>query len=928
MKRKHLLLILVSLLYNIQLFAQNDVIYIKKQSTKFEDFISELEKKHNLKFYYQIEKASEIVIKVEEDSVLLDEALRNNLLRYAVFVTHDHEGNYFLFREFKLQSDVSNLLEKMYSGANEESTETQNGQADNYLRTYDDYIAQTIVIGKNGNGYKNGKKKEKVKISGTISSISDGTPIPQARVQIIELNKNEVSNVDGYYEVELYPGEYTLTASSLGMHERNYRIKVLSSGELPIELNTKTFLLGEAVVSANKSHNVRSTNMGFEKISAAAIKELPVVLGEKDIVKIALLLPGVQTVGEVSAGFNVRGSPADQNMFYINDLPVYNSSHVFGLFTTFNSDAISEFNFYKSNIPIEYGGQLSSIFEIEAKEGNKKHLTGRGGIGPTSARVLVEGPLKKDSSSFIISVRSTYSDWLLNRVENLDIKNSSASFSDALMDFSFGLNKKNDLKILLYGSQDKSDLAFGIKNGYSNLGGAIKWIHYFNRNLTSEFNLINSQYAFDESNYEVSYLAYKHSFKLNHNEAKLKFKYNLNDKHDLQLGLNSKYYQLEYGDLKPLNEQSIIKPINFESEQALINSLFAGDKWDISSRLSLEGGIRFTMYSYLGPKTVFTYEEASPININNIVDTTTYNNNEFIKNYYNFDFRLAGKYEITNSFSVKMSYNMLHQYVFMLSNSISVSPTSKWKLSDTHLKPMSGEQYSFGLYKNLWNDKIETSAEVYYKNVKNLVEYKDGADFIANQFPETNIIQGDLSAYGIEIMLKKKSGKLNGWINYTYSKSEVKVLNETTGEMNNNGLPYPANYDKPHAINLTFNYKLTKRVSISSSVVYSTGRPVTYPTSIYYLNDIQVTGFSGRNEYRIKDYFRTDLSINIEGNLKKNKLAHGSWSVSFYNLTARKNPYAIVFQNEDGKIKGYEISILGTIIPSITYNLKFGNYED
>lgn len=928
MKRLHLLILLVSLLYNFQLFAQNDIIYIKKQSTRFEDFISGLEKKYNLKFYYQIEKTSDIIIKVEEDSIPLDDALRNSLLRYAVFVTHDNEGNYFLFREFKVQSDVSGFFESLYSDENQESTEKQKEQSENFLKTYDDFIAQTIVIGKNGNGHQNGRKKEKVKISGTITSLSDGSSIPQARLHVIELNKNEVSNIDGYFEIELYPGEYTLTASSLGMHDRNYRIKVLSSGELNIELKTKTFLLGDAVVSANKSHNVRSTNMGFEKISAAAIKELPIVLGEQDIVKIALLLPGVQTVGEVSAGFNVRGSPADQNMFYINDLPVYNSSHIFGLFTTFNSDAISEFNFYKSNIPIEYGGQLSSIFEIDAKEGNKKHITGRGGIGPTSARVLAEGPLKKDSSSFIVSVRSTYSDWLLNRVENLDIRNSSASFYDALMNFSLGLNKKNDLNIFLYGSQDKSDLSFGIRNDYSNLGGTVKWIHYFNKNLTSEFNLVKSQYAYNESNYEINYLGYQHSFTLDHNEAKLKFKYNLNDKHDLQIGLNSKYYQLEYGDLKPLNEQSVIKPIYFESEQALINSLFAGDKWDIFSRFSVEGGIRFTMYSFLGPKTIYTYEEASPISVNNITDTTAYANNDFIKNYYNFDFRFAGKYEISNSFSVKMSYNMLHQYVFMLSNSISVSPTSKWKLSDPHLKPMSGEQYSLGLYKNLWNDKIETSAEVYYKNVKNLVEYKDGADFITNQIPETNIIQGDLTAYGIEIMLKKKSGKLNGWINYTYSKSEVKVFNETTGEMNNNGLPYPANYDKPHALNLTFNYKLTKRISLSSSVVYSTGRPVTYPTSIYYLNDIQITGFSGRNEYRIKDYFRTDLSINIEGNLKKNKLAHSFWSVSFYNLTARKNPYAIVFQNEDGKIKGYEISILGTIIPSITYNLKFGNYED
>ena len=669
--------------------------------------------------------------------------------------------------------------------------------------------------------------------------------------------------------------------------------------------------------------------MGFEKITTKSIKELPAVLGEQDIVKVALMLPGVQTVGEVSSGFNVRGSPADQNMFYINNLPVYNSSHLFGLYTTFNSDAINELKFYKGNIPIEYGGNLSSIFDIMVKNGNYEKFSARGGIGVLSSRALVEGPILSDSSnSYLISVRSTYSDWLLKQIKNVDIQNSTASFYDALMNFSYQINKKNKVNIFLYGSKDFADLAFGIKNRYENLGVSTKWSHHFNKKLNSELYFAKARYYYNLESHAIDYLGYKNSFELNHNEAKLKFKYFLNDNQDIQFGLNTKLYHLNYGDLLPLNSKSEVKPVQFEPEKAITASVFISDNWDITNKLSIKGGIRATYYAFLGPKTMYDYLENSSRETINIKDTLHYAKNKIISDNYDYDFRISGKYEIIPGFSVKAGYNILHQYISMLSSSVSVSPTNKWKLSDPNIKPLNGEQYSLGFYKNFGNNKIETSIEMYYKEIENQIEYKDGADFITSQFPETEIIQGNINAYGIELMVKGTIGKLNGWLNYTYSKAEVKAIDSRTGEMNNFGKAYPANYDKTHAANLALNYKATKRISFSTNIVYSTGRPITYPTKLYYLNDLQVVGFSERNEYRLPDYFRVDLSINIEGNLKKDKFAHGSWSIGIYNLTSRNNPYSIVFQSEDGVIKGYEISILGTIIPSISYNLKFGNYED
>jgi hypothetical protein len=838
-------------------------------------------------------------------------------------VSHDNKGNFFIFRDFKIVNNIDNIVKESSSAP--ENSVTYSTQKDEFIKSHSNYISEHIIIGSKGS---NTNQKEVI-LRGVVTNVSDQSTIPQARLKIQETNTNIITDVFGNYEVKLKPGEYTISANSLGMHEKNYAIEIYSNGQLDIPLKTKSFLLDEAVVTANRNHNVRSTTMGFEKITAKDINELPVILGEKDIVKVALMLPGVQSVGEASSGFNVRGSPADQNIFYINNLPIYNSSHLFGLYTTFNSDAISSFEFYKSNIPVEYGGHLSSIFTINSKEGNKEHFSARGGIGPLSCRALIEGPILKDSSSsYLISIRSTYSDWLLNQIKNVDIKNSSASFYDALMNFSFDLSDKNKINLFLYGSNDISDLSFGIKNNYSNTGASIKWIHNFNKRSLSELSLVKSQYYYDMESNEVSYLGYKNSFGLNHTELKFKVKYFFLDVHEIELGLNGKLYELNNGDLLPLNSESQIKPINFESEKAITSSVFLSDNWNISNNLSFNGGIRATYYAYLGSQKIMQYQENKPREAYNITDTLYYKNNEIIEDNINFDFRLSAKYQFNSSTSIKGSYNILHQYIYMLSNSISVSPTNRWKLSDTHLKPMKGIQLSLGLYKNLWKDKIETSVEAYYKTIDNQVEYKDGAELLTNPYPETSIIQGDITAYGIEFMLKKKTGKLNGWINYTYSNAKIKVYDSETGEKNNQGIAYPASYDKPHAVNIALNLKATKRISLSTNMVYSTGRAITYPTSVYYQNGMQITGFSMRNEYRLPDYFRIDLSINIEGNLKKRKLAHGSWSISCYNITSRKNPYSVVFQNVDGVIKGYKISILGQIIPSISYNLKLGNYEN
>ncbi len=528
----------------------------------------------------------------------------------------------------------------------------------------------------------------------------------------------------------------------------------------------------------------------------------------------------------------------------------------------------------------------------------------------------------------MVSGRSSYSDWILKQVDDENIQNSSAYFTDGMINLSFSGNASNEFNLFAYGSRDNADLSIGTQSIYTNTGASLQWQHKFSQRLQSGLNLAVSNYEFEERNDEIVSSAYKQDFGMLNLSASFDMGYKLNDAHTLNFGVAATATQIRQARLLPLSELSDIEPQYLEAEKSLESSLYLGDTWRINEKIEINAGLRFSLYNYLGPGTSYIYAPNSYRTTENITDTILYDRNEPIVNYQNLDYRLAAKYMVNDRMSFKISFNKLHQYIFLLSNHIAVSPTDKWKLVDNHIKPMNGDQFSAGIYRNFYGNILEVSVEAYYKNIKNLVEYKDGADFLFNNVPETDIIQGELDAWGIEFMIKKAFGDLTGWINYTYSRASVLAIDKATGEMNNLGKSYPSNYDKPHAANLVLNYRLSKRVSISTNVVYSTGRPITYPTSIFYQNGIQVTGFSLRNEYRLPDYFRVDLSLNLEGNLKRKKLAHGSWSFSVYNLTARKNAYTIYFRNENGHITGYKLSIFGTLIPSISYNFKLGNYED
>jgi len=907
------------------LFAQNKQIVIDKtyNALSWGQFVEKAESNYSLHFFYEDSLLANLKMQVDK-SETLNQVLNSNLQPLKLSFTIEGK-NIFVYKGKAIKTVLSEKFFETSSNTNNYLDESQKeANIHEYLSTRKALLTKNIVVGDR----KAGAGRESFTVDGFVKQTEDGLPIIGASLYFEELETGTTTNELGYFSLNLKKGRYSLKVNSIESNEEKYQLEVLSDGRIELYLDKKIYSLNEVVIRSDAEDNVRGTQMGFDKISAKSIKEIPSVMGERDIVKVALLLPGVQSVGEGASGYNVRGSPADQNVFYLDNVPVYNTSHLFGFFTAFTPDAISDFKLYKSNIPAKYGGRLSSIFDITAKEGNKKRFSLRGGISPITGSFMVEGPFAKDKSSYLVAVRSTYSDWILKLIDNYEIQNSKAQFADAITNFNISLNPNNQIKLLTYFSYDDISLVSQSDYGYQNLGASLGWDHIIRNKHNLQLTYSFSNYGFREENKQLDWAAYKNNYNLQHNEIRANIILRPNEKHSISFGANSILYNLDRGDHLPLNDDSDVVPIYLGKEKGVEGGIYIDEEWTITPVFALSGGFRFNYYSYLGPQEVYEYLPGAPLEIENITDTILYGNNENIKTYTNPDFRLAAKYILSPNLSVKASFSQLHQYIFMLSNTIAMSPSDKWKLSDKHIKPMRGQQYSVGVFTNFFKGALEFSAEAYYKKVNNLVEYKDGADLVVTKVVETEVLQGKLDAYGIELMLKKTFGRLNGWVNYTYSSSTVLVKGDDDFSSINFGKSYPANYDKPHAFNLVVNYKLSRRLSFSSNVVYSTGRPITYPTAIFYQDGSQVTYYSGRNEYRLPDYFRLDLAVNLEGNLKKHKLIHGSWSLSVYNVTGRKNAYSVYFKSEGGKINGYKLSIFGSPILSLSYNFKLGNYEN
>jgi hypothetical protein len=763
---------------------------------------------------------------------------------------------------------------------------------------------------------------DKATLDGYVLDSKTGEPYTGVSIYEEKLKIGTSTDPYGYYTITLPKGQHILNIQSIGIKDTRRLVLLHTDGRMNIELQGQVMTLKNVVMAAQKLNNIKNAQMGVQKIDIKTIRQVPVVFGEADILRVVLTLPGVKSVGEASTGLNVRGGAADQNLILFNDATIYNPSHFFGLFSAFNPELVKDVELYKSSIPAKFGGRLSSVIDINSRDGNKKKLSGTAGIGLLTSRFNLEGPLVKNKSSFILGVRTTYAKWLLNILPD-QYKNSRASFNDVNLNVNHQLGEKSTLYLTAYMSNDRFNLNSDTFYTYGNRNISLKLKQVFNNKLNALFTAGYDRYQYSIESDHNPVNAYKLGFDINQSYLKAHFNYYLSSKHKVEFGLNSIFYKLHPGSYQPVGKSSLVLPDTVATEQALESALYISDRYNITSAFSIDGGIRYSIFNYLGPKNIHTYAAGIPRTEENMLGSVHYSNGDFIKTYSGPEYRLSMRYAFSDSFSIKAGYNTQRQYIHSISNITSMAPTDIWKLSDPNIKPQSGDQFSLGLFKNLKDNTIEASVEVYYKRIKDYLDYKSGAKLIMNNHLETDVMNTRGKAYGLELMIKKSTGKLNGWLSYTWSRTLLQMDDPIAGEVINGGRYYPANYDKPHDFTFIGNYRVNHRFSISVNTTYSTGRPITLPIGSFYYGGSQRTLYADRNAYRIPDYFRTDFSMNIDGNHKVHQLTHNSWTIGVYNLTGRKNPYSVYFISEAGVIKGYKLSIFGSAIPYINFNIRF-----
>ncbi|CDF79323.1 TonB-dependent receptor [Formosa agariphila KMM 3901] len=788
-----------------------------------------------------------------------------------------------------------------------------------YTTHYNELDSRVYSIGKeNDQALKN-----KYTISGNVEDFNTGKGIENLSVYVKDKNVNTTTDANGYYSLELPSGFHILETSSLSHGKIQKQIIVYGDGTFSFDLNENLEQLEEVLIQSNRDENIKRVVSGVTKIDVESIKTIPLVLGERDILKVATTMPGVKSAGEGALGYNVRGGKADQNLILFDDAVIYNPSHFFGVFSAINPFISGNVEIYKGTIPSEFGGRLSSVIDISTKDINKNEFSGEGSIGPVTANLAIETPIVKGKSALMIGGRATYSDWILNQLKDKSIKNSNASFYDAALKYEHKINDNNNIQATAYFSKDEFSISSDSIYSYGNLIGSIKWDHKFN-----EKNSLETQFATSQYSYNILYdgafnTNFDYGYTINESQLKLKAKYNLNKKHKIEYGLSSKLYKIQPGSIEPLGAESVIRQESIGKEKGLESALFISDLFEVNDKLSFDLGLRFSTYLSLGPKDQNYYDPSLPISEETITETKQYNNNEVIQTYGGPEFRFSGRYFLDDNLSLKAGYSTTIQYSHLLSTNTTASPVDSWKLSDPNLKPEKAQQVSIGLFKNFENSDYEISLESYYKKMKNLLDFKTGAELVLNNNIETELLTGEGKAYGVEFLLRKSLGRLNGWLGYSYSRTLIKLDSEFLTNQVNGGEYYAANQDRPHDLNLVTNYRITERYSVSFNFNYQSGRPVTYPIGKYEFTGTENVLYSDRNKFRVPDYFRLDVGLNIEGNHKNEKLAHSFINISIYNVLGRNNPYSVFFVNEGGQIEAYQSSIFSVPIPTITYNFKF-----
>lgn len=768
----------------------------------------------------------------------------------------------------------------------------------------------------------------KFTLSGSITEKSSNETLIGVAIVFSEINTGIVTNEYGFYSITLPEGTYELQISFLGFESITQTITLNEDKTLNFQLNEALESLDEVVIKQDiEQLNIKKPQMSVNALSASTIKNIPVVMGESDVVKSITLLPGVTNTGEGSSGFNVRGGAADQNLILLDEATIFNSSHLFGFFSVFNPDAIKDLKLYKGGIPARYGGRVSSVLDIYQKEGNSNTFHANGGIGIVASRLLVEGPIKKNTSSFLFGGRSSYAHLFLPL---FDI-NNKASFYDLNTKISHQINQNNNLYLSGYFGRDLFKISDSFENTYGNAVLNFRWNHLFSYKLFSNLSLIYSDYYYG---LQLNFVEFKWNSGIKNFNVKYDFKHYLNDKITLQYGLNSIYFKFNPGKIEPTTETSGINSFKLIDKFALENSVYIDAEQKLSERLMVSYGLRLSTFLRLGQDEMNVYENNQPVHFNeNLhiyekaqpISTENYKLSDVIETFTNLEPRISLAYQLSDDSSIKGSYNKLSQYLHLLSNTSSPTPLDVWTPSGKYIKPQILNQYALGYFRNFKDSNYSLELESFYKTIKNRIDYIDGADLIANNAIEQVILNGKARAYGLEFLIRKNKGRLTGWLAYTLSKSEQKTEGRTTLETGiNNGNWYNTPYDKTHDVSIVTNYKLNEKWDMNVNFLFQTGQPTTYPNSQYEYNGMTIPSFSNRNAYRLPNYHRLDVSAKLTPKSKTDKKWQSHWIFGIYNTYGRKNAASITFrQNQDtGTNEAVRLSIFG-IVPSLTYNFKF-----
>ncbi len=771
--------------------------------------------------------------------------------------------------------------------------------------------------------------QEHYTVSGIITEASNGETAFGASVFLKGAAIGAVSNEYGFFSITAPKGTYTLVISYIGFADMSKDIVLDKDQKINFEIIESSTQLDEVIITAEESErvNIRNPQMSVSKIKVETIKKIPVVLGEVDLVKSIQLLPGVTSGAEGTGGFNVRGGAVDQNLVLLDEAIIYNTSHLLGFFSVFNTDAIKDVKLYKGGIPAKFGGRVSSVLDVRQKDGNSKAFKLTGGIGIISSRLAAEGPVFKDKGSFLIASRGSYAHLFLKAAG----EDNSAYFYDVNLKTNYNFNTNNKLYLSGYFGRDAFNFGGNFKSGYGNASGNLRWNHIFNDRLFSNLSLIYSKY-----DYELEFDSFEFDWvsSIKNYNIKYDFSYYVSDAFKLNFGANGIYYHFDPGEINPTTETSAINPLQLDQKRAFESGLYISAEHKLTDKLTASYGLRYSAFSRLGGQVLSNYENNLPVRYNSTLgiyesgtelSETNYEKGKRIINFGNFEPRLALSYQLNKSSSVKAGYSRTAQYIHLLSNTTAVTPLDVWTPSGTFIKPQLSDQYAIGYFKSFKDKIYALEVETYYKTTDNRIDYIDGSDLIGQNTIETEILNGEARAYGLEFLVRKSKGDFTGWLAYTISKAEQRTLGGAAGGPGiNNGNWYKSSHDRTHDVSLTGSYKLNNKWTFGSNLIFQTGRPVTYPDGQYEYEGLKIASFSDRNSNRLTAYHRLDISATLTPNKNANRKWKSEWVFGIYNVYNRKNAASISFgQNrETGANEATRTAVFG-VVPSVTYNFKF-----